>query len=487
MRIEYYADGRKRRLTVRRLSEYPQRAARPAAPDSGTSAQVPQVDGAAVLALLAAQPPAVRSRFSLLEEPAVLAVPAVAGETTVIPTETISLGGTRGSEVAWLRQRFGLDVVEEGSHGKVLLAAPGDAKEPVRLVSQAALAVFERGGVSSAQPNFVRVMPRIEPAREEAAIQWALDNPGDPGIVGADVAAEAAWTITRGSLEVRVAVLDEGVDTAHAFLKEAVVVERDFVEGLDTAAPDGNDAHGTACAGIIISRDDRLRGLAPGVALVACRIGRRARWRHGLAWIADDFKVADAIDWCWDTAGAAVLSNSWRGGPPSDLLIEAFNGARTKGRGGKGAVVVAAAGNAQRTRVDYPGSLPEILTVGASNQWDERKTRTSRDGETDWGSNAGKGLDLMAPGVKILTTDITGMPGNDPGDTHGGFRGTSAAAPFVAAAAALVLSVAPRLTESEVRDVLVSTTDSMGPTGWDPDVGHGRLNAFRALREARRR
>jgi subtilisin family serine protease len=129
-----------------------------------------------------------------------------------------------------------------------------------------------------------------------------------------------------------------------------------------------------------------------------------------------------------------------------------------------------------------------VLTVGASNQWDERKTRTSRDGEDWWGSNVGDGLDIMAPGVAILTTDISGKRGYSTGQTTGTFNGTSSATPLVAAAAALVLSVRPDLTEEEVRQLLIDTTDPMGrgKPGWTKFLGHGRLNAFEALRAARR-
>jgi thermitase len=467
MRIEYYAGGRKRRITVRGLFETPQPTGRPLA----------------VIRALPAGPLTAGSRFSALERETVRVVPAEAGGPTVIPTETMSIGGARATEVAWLRRQYGMEVVEEGSHAKVLLAAPHDADEPVRLVARAATGVFEQGRVESAQPNFLRLMDEPEPATTEATTQWGLDNDGHPGVPGADVAAEAAWTITRGDADVRVAVLDDGVDTSHPHLKAAIAAQRDFRAGDDLAAPEGDDAHGTACAGIIASRDDKVRGLAPGVGLVACRIGGHV----GAGWLADDFQVADAIDWCWDTAGAAVLSNSWGGGPPSDLVLLALQRARTRGRGGKGSVVVVAAGNRQASSVLYPGDGPDILTVGASNQWDERKTRTSRDGERNWGSNAGKGLDLMAPGVQILTTDIAGAAGSSAGPTTGRFNGTSAATPFAAAAAAMVLSVAPRLTEADVRGILVETADSMGPAGWDAQVGFGRLNVFNALRAARSR
>ena len=138
--------------------------------------------------------------------------------------------------------------------------------------------------------------------------------------------------------------------------------------------------------------------------------------------------------------------------------------------------------------MSYPGNLPNTLTVGASNQWDKRKTTTSQDGETWWGSNWGQGLDLMAPGVKIRTTDIHGMRGYSTTNFTDTFNGTSSATPFVAAVAPLSCSPrSPQLTESQVRSVLRSTADSLtASSAWDRFTGHGRLNAYKALWASRR-
>ena len=84
------------------------------------------------------------------------------------------------------------------------------------------------------------------PSPRGVSVQWNLDNDGRRGLVGADLHALAAWTITRGKREVRVAVLDEGVDTTHPHLRAAPGPERqldqpdhrraparaDFVEGV---------------------------------------------------------------------------------------------------------------------------------------------------------------------------------------------------------------------------------------------------------------
>jgi thermitase len=439
MQVEYYVAGRKRRVQV------PVERTRRGGP----------------LSVLAAE--------SAVDEP-----PAV----TVEPGRALSVSGAPAGELRWLRSRFGLDVVAEGRHGKVLLAAPADTSDPVRLAARAAVEVYERGRVESAQPNFLRTTAAPAPASTDAVEQWGLHNSGRPGIAGADVAARAAWTITEGSPTVRLAVLDDGVDATHPALKPAVSAERDFVDGAATAAPGGTNAHGTRCAGIAVSRDPDVRGLAPAISLVACPIMKSVPG----GWRFDDFTTADAIDWCWEDAAADVPSNSWAYSP-SDLIVGALQRARTQGRGGRGAVVVIAAGN-DEGQVRFPANLPDILTVGATNEWDERKTTTSRDGETTWGSNVGKGLDLMAPGVHIRTTDRP-APGRLAPAT-GRFNGTSSATPFVAAAAALVLSLAPDLTEAEVRSTLTGTADPLGPARWDRFVGFGRLNTFRALRAALR-
>ena len=485
-KIEYYSGGRKQRVEVQGLF-----AARQSPSRRTTAGDVepmgfrvrPQSDGQQVMHLLAAQPAPVRARFSVISEQTTLIAPVDPGRTTVIPTETVAVLGARKAELSWARKEYGATVVQEGSDGKVLLAVPGDSDDAPMTGAQLARQLVERGTVDGAHPNFLRLVQRPSPGTTPAANQWGLDNDGTPGVIGADVAALAAWTVTTGDPDIRVAVLDEGVDTRHPALKPAVRAERDFIGDKPNARPDGDDAHGTACAGIVCARG-RVKGLAPGVGLVAARI---AKGDGGHGWIFDDFNTADAIDWCWREGESDVLSNSWGGGPPVDVITSAFRRARNRGRGGKGAVVVIAAGNDQGP-VSYPGNLPEVLTVGASNQWDERKTMRSQDGEDWWGSNFGEGLDLMAPGVSILTTDITGRRGYSPSQTTGSFNGTSSATPFVAAAAALVLSVRPDLTEEEVRNLLIASTDHVGrgKPGWTRFVGHGRLNAFDAVRAARR-
>jgi subtilisin family serine protease len=378
--------------------------------------------------------------------------------------QTVIAEGLRQADLAAAKQ-YGAAVIDEGLDGKTLLRV--DSVDRVFGLIELLL----QREVGSASPNFLR---RVVPVPLSAAPIAAWSH--------AKIGVPAAWEITRGNADIRVAVLDEGVDTSHPSIKPAVFAERDFVGGHgNSAMPSGNDAHGTACAGIVLSRDKTFPGIAPGCSLIAARIAMDDG--HG-NWIFDDFSTAEAIDWSW-RQGAAVLSNSWGGGAPSDAISRAFARARTQGRKGLGSVVLIAAGNAQAP-IDFPGNLPGYVTVGASNPADERKTRTSSDGENWWGSNFGPTMHVLAPGVFIWTTDIAGAAGYDPGNFTKTFNGTSSATPAVAGAAALMLSANPALSASSVRDLLAKTAKKLkNQTVWTPELGWGRLDVAKAVAAAK--
>ena len=384
--------------------------------------------------------------------------------TTMIATRTLIVEGARSADLKAARDA-GAHVIHEGLDGKALLQC-----DDVAQVFTVAKMLVERQ-VGAAVPNFLRRVSRLP--QSAPSRPWAH----------AKIGVAAAWKITKGRPDVRVAVLDEGVDTSHPALRAAVVGAKDFIGGNgDSAMPDGDDAHGTACAGIVVSRDKVVRGVAPNCSLLAGRIAMGDGTPNG--WVFDDYATADAVDWAWRN-GAAVISNSWGGGLPSDAISRAFGRARTQGRDGKGALVVIAAGNSQEP-VDFPGDLPGYVTVGASTPRDEWKSRTSSDGER-WGSNYGPTLWVLAPGVFIWTTDIAGPRGDDAGDFTKTFNGTSAATPHVAGAAALMFSANPALTASEARDILKRTATLVpGQTGWTEKEGWGRLHVGRAVKAARK-
>lgn len=477
--ISYYAGGKLHHLQAEPADKMLNAPGRRAA-GAATSARA----RSAMRALSSQRSRVERLTHEIHETETMLSVATAAGPT-VIPTPTMVLEGATKAAVKRLQDEFGLEIVAEGRQGKLLLRAPEAGAEGIQNSAQAARKAFKSGAARVAHPNFLRVIRKTlrKPSAAGMDPLWNHHNEGSPGVPGADVAAHAVWTLTRGDAKIRVAVLDEGVDTSHPALKQAVVAERDFVDENATAMPDGDDAHGTACAGIIVSRDQKIPGLASSCSLVAVRI---AKGDGNDGWVFDDFQTADAIDWAWEEAQADVLSNSWGGGPPVDVITRAIERALKKGRQGRGAVVAFATGN-EDGPVDYPATVPGVLAVGASNPWDERKSPTSRDRETWWGSNFGKQISLVAPGVRIATTDIHGAAGYTSKSFVEDFNGTSSATPHVAAGAALVLSVEPKLKGDRVREVLLASVDRLTPDGkWNKFVGWGRLNLFSAARLARR-
>lgn len=365
--------------------------------------------------------------------------------------------------------------------------------------------LVEEGLAPAAEPNFLRRMARRLPRpplrNPESAIpndplfprQWHLENTGRNGARrGADVKALEAWKVIRGSRRITLAVIDDGFDLGHPDLtgRGKIIAPYDFGEEDPDPSPGLRDAHGTACAGVATAvGGNRLgvTGIAPGCRLMPLRIPL-----DGL----DEAAIARAFRWAADR-GADVLSCSW--GPadgtgvkePLPLIVKAaIDQAVGKGRKGRGCVICFAAGNGDEpVELDGYASYPKVIAVAATTDQDRRA----------WYSDYGKAISVAAPSSGgrngIWTTDVRGRRGYNPRDDWtGDFGGTSAACPLVAGTAALVLSVNPGLTAREVRDVLQSTADKVDPQGgrydargWSPYYGYGRVNAARAVREAKRR
>jgi len=307
--------------------------------------------------------------------------------------------------------------------------------------------------------------------------QWALKNTGQGvGISGIDIKAEQAWGITQGSANIKIAVIDCGVDLTHPDLQANLLSGYDATGGNSGGGPvSKNDNHGTACAGIICAIKDNQKGIA-GVA-PNCKL-------MPVYTSLKNESLREAIDWAWQN-GADILSCSWGGGNSNPIVTDAIDRATTQGRGGKGCVVVFASGN-EGNSVSYPAYLPNVMAVGAiDNQ-----------GSVASFSNYGNGLDVVAPGVDIYTTDRHGKKvGYTKKDYYCCFSGTSASCPHVAGIAALVLSVNPCLKQEEVRNIISLSCRKKGlgwiwittPTppehsygAWHHKGGYGLVNAYKA-------
>jgi hypothetical protein len=159
-------------------------------------------------------------------------------------------------------------------------------------------------------------------------------------------------------------------------------------------------------------------------------------------------------------SGAAVINMSYGSTSPCYAeYVQLQRGIRA------GAIPVAAAGNefAQGNPLEFPASLPHVLTVAA----------TATDDKAAFFSNANAAIDLSAPGVDVEAA-ITG-------NTWGALAGTSFSAPMVSAATAWVRAARPELTPEQVAQVVRLSAVNVGAAGWDPVTGYGLLNIDRAL------
>lgn len=259
---------------------------------------------------------------------------------------------------------------------------------------------------------------------------------------------------------VTVAVVDSGIDDTHPDLLKAIVGYRNFVL---TESERDYIGHGTHVAGIIAATLDNGVGIA-GLSRAKI-LALKALPRDD-----DDWDAASYYRALRYVIGRASVLNLSLGGEKDRAEIDVLRDVISSG-----VVVVAAMGNEylKGNPVEYPAAMAEVCAVGATDQMDRR---------ADF-SNTGKHIDLVAPGVEILSTTPTHVY-DDGRRNYDSWDGTSMATPHVAAAAALLLAKSPGLTPKQVIARLKAKADRvprMRAKG-DTSFGAGRLNIEAALR-----
>ncbi len=334
-------------------------------------------------------------------------------------------------------------VVPDGSSLRVVRFQAPDA---------AAAHAFEAEGTDRGEvvgiDSPVHALDAGDPLRSR---QWALDAVGFPD----------AWALSTGA-GVTVAVVDSGVLGNHEDLAGSVL------QGTDLVDPGGNGwndqfFHGTFVAGLIAAHVGNglgIAGAAPAVKILPVRVldrdggGSSANEAAGIIYAVDH--------------GARVVNLSL-GGTYADPGVHAA----VEYAVSKGSVVIAAAGNSgagsdslHPSQRIYPGAFPEVIAVGAIDSNDERASF----------SNIDSYVDVVAPGAAVTSTS------NDSIHAYAGGDGTSFAAPYVAAEAALITAVNPRLDVANVRHVVEITAHDLGPVGRDPSYGYGLISSRSLLR-----
>ncbi|MBI5821709.1 MAG: S8 family serine peptidase [Verrucomicrobia bacterium] len=321
--------------------------------------------------------------------------------------------------------------------------------------------------------NRVRVMT-VSPAQRDAVMQSLKNNaniefaeldyiarpcltPNDPYYASGSewhlpkIQAPSAWDVTTGRTNVILAVVDSGVDVAHPDLAGRLLLGCDIVNS--DSDPSDDNGHGTAVTGTAAAAGNNSVGVA-GVAWNCLILPIKVTDSTGSASYSD---VANGIIYAADH-GARVINISLGGSYASSTLQSAIDYAWNKG-----VVIVAAAGNSGSSQPNYPGACNHVVAVSALQQ---------NDTLASW-SSYGSFVSLAAPGVGIWTCNTNGA--------YASWSGTSFSSPIVAGVAALIASANPALSNEQIVNILKTTANDLGATGYDTSYGYGRVNAYGAV------
>ncbi len=293
-------------------------------------------------------------------------------------------------------------------------------------------------GIRYIEPNFLLELDYTPNDYYYESRQW------DMQLIG----MENSWDFQAGSSNVRVAVIDTGIDYTHPDLSANYLpIGYDWVN--DDTDPMDDMSHGTMCAGIIsavINNSIGIAGMAQ-VSIFAEKVVDAATNR------ASSSDLRSGLIHATDQ-GADIISLSLGGYQPDSTMKEGIDYAISKG-----VMIVNSAGNGNTDSDHYPSVYPGVFTV-SSTDWCDLKA---------WESNYGDWIDVAAPGVNIWST----VPGN----MYTSVSGTSFACPHVAGLAALIKSHYPSYTSSQIEDLIKSKAVDLGEAGFDEYYGWGRISA----------
>lgn len=285
---------------------------------------------------------------------------------------------------------------------------------------------------------------------------------------------------------VRLCMVDTGIDAGHPDFKNMNLVFKDFSSGSSDPIDRGSLAHGSMMAGIVAA-NGYLVGAAPNVVLgMAAALGDDGEGGNS----GNEQIVANAIQWCWETFDADIISlslggesdpNAPRNGPTVNAVRVALS---------KGIFVVAAAGNDGGVdddgRVTTPSNVPEVITVGASDSsgavWAGSSVGEPVDFNGENRTHPNMKPEVIAPGVDIIST----------GDKNQYYTstGTSDSTALVSGILALILESEPTLKQQDIDCItsvkyalMNSTTPLEAGILHDEKWGYGGIVADSWLKE----
>ena len=316
--------------------------------------------------------------------------------------------------------------------------------------------------IAYAEPNYVMSIGAT-PNDLLYPDEYGLHNTGQTGgLPDADIDAPEGWDAAGLSAfpntgGARVGIIDTGIDPAHPDLAGKTVACASSASSgtlITNGVCTDDNGHGTHVAGTISANTNNEIGVA-GVGfnapLVICKALATAA---GVGLTSD---IANCLNWTATQPGVKVISMSLGGGDNATLKSAVQNA------NARGVLLVAAAGNDGDSTLNYPAAYPEVMSVAATTDSDQRASF----------SNANGDVEIAAPGENVLSSFV--------GGTYLQLSGTSMATPHVSGVAAVVFGRMPTATAAQVRNTLTSTADDLGTDGRDPVFGFGRVNLCTAV------
>ncbi|WLR48665.1 S8 family peptidase [Halobacillus litoralis] len=265
------------------------------------------------------------------------------------------------------------------------------------------------------------------------------------------VEAQSLWDETRQGESSVIAVIDTGCQSDHPDLQGQIVGGRNFTDDYNGDAENfqDNNGHGTHVAGTIAAKEDGegVVGVAPQAKLLILKV-LSEEGSGQYQWITD--AIDYAVQWRGENNERVRVISMSLGGPEDtpELKKSILNAIS------EGVSVVCAAGNEGDGREDtmeyaYPGAYNEVIQVGAV---DERRRLAPF-------TNTNDQIDLVAPGVNVLSTYLEGK--------YARLSGTSMATPHVSGGLALIIPLVEsqfqrQMSESEVFSQLIKRTTPLG-------------------------
>ncbi|XP_052106655.1 proprotein convertase subtilisin/kexin type 6-like [Mytilus californianus] len=299
------------------------------------------------------------------------------------------------------------------------------------------------------EKRFIRV-PKT--ADTEWSNLWHLNDAVSPSMK-----VNEAWNAGFTGNGIKIAILDDGLQTDHTDLNSNVdtVNDYDYQSTDDDPTPDVGSSHGTKVAGFIAAEKDNNE-CTVGIAYESTIIGVRILGTYGLT----DSQEAQALNHHLN-GGVDIYSNSW--GPtdgygfsrPDTLSESALQDGITNGRGGKGVIYTWAAGNGETSdNCNGDGYVNSIYTIGVTSV---------EEGQNAWYSEVCAAALVATYGGSSNNRYLTSTTTSS-GCTSDGLQGTSFSTPIASGIIALALQANSALTWRDIQHMLVLTSTRNGFT-----------------------